>query len=422
MSASPRIEVADLRFDPILHAFLREELLPGAGVEPDRFFAGLSEAIHALGPRNRALLRRRDALQARIDAWHRDRAGQPHDAPAYRAFLESIGYLADAGEAFAISTANVDDEVARIPAPQLVVPVSNARYAINAATARWGSLYDALYGTDALGDRPPSGPYDAARGARVIAWARAFLDDVVPLAGASWSDAEGFAVADGGLRVAVRDRKGPVGLAEPEGFVGHVGRPDAPTSIVLLHHALHVEIRIDPESAVGRGDPARVSDVLLESATTTIMDCEDSVAAVDAEDKVACYRNWLGLVTGRLTTEVAKGDGTFVRSMASDREIVGRDGSPVTLRGRALLLVRNVGHLMTTPAVLDRDGNEVPEGLLDAFVTVLAGKRDLDGDRVNSPAGSIYVVKPKMHGPEEVAFADETFARVEEVLGLPRDT
>ena len=422
MPAPDRVEVADLHFDLILHAFLVEELLPGSGVEADRFFAGLSSLIHELGPRNRELLRRRDELQARIDAWHRDREGKPHDASAYRAFLESIGYLADEGDAFSVTMENVDDEVARIPAPQLVVPVSNARYAINAANARWGSLYDALYGTDALGDPPPSGPYDEARGARVIAWARTFLDEVVPLAGASWSDAIGFAVGPAGLEVAVRGAEGSVALEAPDLFVGHTGDAETPSSLMLRHNALHLEIRIDAEDDVGRGDPANVSDVLLESAVTAIIDCEDSVAAVDAEDKVACYRNWLGLVTGRLTTEVAKGGERFVRAMASDRTYVGRDGETQTLRGRSLLLVRNVGHLMTTPAVLDRDGQEVPEGLLDAFVTVLAAKRDLDGERMNSPAGSIYVVKPKMHGPDEVAFADEVFTRVEGVLGLPHDT
>ncbi len=422
LSDSTRIQIAGLAVAPALHAFVVDELLPESGVDRDRFFEGLSALIHELGPRNHALLRRRETLQAQIDEWHRERADQPHDPAAYRAFLESIGYLVDDGAPFSITTERVDPEIASIPGPQLVVPVSNARYAINAANARWGSLYDALYGTDAIGDLPPAGPYDATRGKRVIAWARAFLDDACPLADASWSDATGFAIGKNGLEVALGERTRPVGLVRPEELVGHIGDVGAPTSIVLRHHALHIEITIDADHPVGRDDPASVSDVLLESAITTIVDCEDSVAAVDAEDKVVCYRNWLGLITGQLETGVEKGGRTFTRSLAPDKMILGRDGKSLRLRGRSLLWIRNVGHLMTTPAVLDRNGHEAPEGLLDALVTVLAAKRDLDGARSNSPEGSIYVVKPKMHGPEEVAFADETFTRVEEILGLPAYT
>ena len=422
MSDANRIQTHDLAVAPELHAFVVDELLPDSGLAPDDFFAGLSALVHELGPRNRELLRRRDEIQSQIDDWHREQAAGPQDANAYRAFLESIGYLADEGAPFSIGTRHVDPEIATIPGPQLVVPVSNARYAINAANARWGSLYDALYGTDALGGLPPRGPYDAARGERVIAWGRAFLDDAVPLADASWSEATGFTVSANGLEVACGAGGGSATLARPEEFVGHTGPADAPTSVVLRHNALHIEITIDPEHAVGRDDTAHVSDILLESASTTIMDCEDSVAAVDAEDKVGCYRNWLGLITGRLETKVEKGGRSFTRGLSPDKEILGRDGAPMRLRGRSLLWVRNVGHLMTTPAVLDREGREAPEGLLDALVTVLAAKRDLDGARSNSPAGSIYVVKPKMHGPEEVAFANETFSRVEEILGLPADT
>ncbi len=422
MEHESRIRIADLSLSGELHAFLVDELLPDSGVAPDRFFAGLSALVHELGPRNRELLRRRAELQARIDAWHRERRGRPHDGEAYRAFLESIGYLVDEGEPFSITTEDVDDEVARIAAPQLVVPVSNPRYAINAANARWGSLYDALYGTDALGDSPPAGPYDKARGERVIAWARAFLDDVVPLEGAWWRDVTAFSVRQGGLDVAVREGRSPARLEAPDEVVGHIGVADSPSSVFLRHNGLHVEIRIDGSHPVGRDDTAHVSDVLLESAATTIMDCEDSVAAVDAEDKVACYRSWLGLVTGELTTEVSKSGETFVRAMAPDKVIIGADGQKRSLRGRSLLLVRNVGHLMTTPAVLDRDGREAPEGILDALVTVLAAKRDLEGSRSNSPAGSIYVVKPKMHGPSEVAFTNELFTEVEAILGLAPNT
>ncbi len=422
MPTAARIAESDLQIDHELHAFLVEELIPGSGVTREDFFRGLSDLVHSLGPRNRQLLARRVEMQSKIDDWHREHARKPRDAAAYREFLEAIGYLVEEGEPFSITTGNVDEEVARIPAPQLVVPVSNARYAINAANARWGSLYDALYGTDALGDLPPEGPYDKARGERVIAWARGFLDDVVPLEGASWSELAGLAVGSTGLEVAVRSAAARTRLTTPSRFVAHIGAQDSPSSVFLRHHGLHIEIQIDPEHPVGRDDMAHVSDVVLESAATTIVDLEDSVAAVDAADKVACYRNWLGLVTGTIATEVSKGGSTFVRNLSSDKRVVGRDGEEKVLRSRSLLLVRNVGHLMTTPAVLDRDGREAPEGFLDALVTVLAAKRDLDGERTNSPAGSIYVVKPKMHGPSEVAFADEILTDVEEILGLARNT
>ena len=326
------------------------------------------------------------------------------------------------GPAFRIETANVDPEMAGIPGPQLVVPVMNARYALNAANARWGSLYDALYGTDALGDLPAGGGYDPVRGGRVIGWVRGFLDEAVPLAGASWSQATGFAVEKGALWVAVPS--GRVALAQPAKFAGFTGDAAAPGYIVLVNHGLHIRLEIDASSVIGGADPAQVSDVWIEAAVSAIMDCEDSVAAVDAEDKVLAYGNWLGLMRGDLTETITKGGRTSVRALAQDQGVTGPGGDPVVLKTRALMLVRNVGHLMTTPAILDRDGLEAGEGLMDALVTVLCALHDLnktEGLR-NSVCGSVYVVKPKMHGPEEVAFADAVFSHVETVLGLPQYT
>jgi malate synthase len=415
-----RIDVHGLKVARALHEMIEREALPGTGIAPDTFWKGLSGLVHELGPKNRALLARRDDLQARIDAWHRERAGRPHDAAAYAAFLREIGYLLPQGPAFCVDTQGVDPEIAGIPGPQLVVPVMNARYALNAANARWGSLYDALYGTDAMGDAPAAGGYDPERGARVIAWARRFLDEVAPLAGgASHADVTAYSVVGGALRAATPS--GAVGLASPEAFAGHAGSAAEPTALLLRHHRLHLEIRIDPSHAIGRTDRAHVADVLLEAAITTIMDCEDSVAAVDADDKALAYRNWLGLMKGDLVETVAKGGGAIERRLAADRTYVGADGRPLVLKGRSLMLVRNVGHLMTNPAVLDRDGREAFEGLLDAMCTVTIALHDLkrtSGPR-NSVAGSVYIVKPKMHGPEEVAFADEIFTHVERALGLP---
>ncbi|MGB0499009.1 MAG: malate synthase G [Rubricella sp.] len=415
-----RIVRDGLQIDAELFDFIEAKALPGTSVSPDAFWSGLSALVHDLGPKNRALLEKRAEIQARIDEWHKARRGQPHDANAYRAFLEEIGYIVPEGPDFAVETANVDPEIATIPGPQLVVPVMNARYALNAANARWGSLYDALYGTDAMGDLPKAGGYDPDRGARVIAWAKSFLDEAAPLVGAKWADVTALSVRDGGLFVTGPD--GETGLADPAQFAGHNGDAGAPEEVFLRNNGLHIDIVVDGSTPVGSADPAGISDVILEAAISTIMDCEDSVAAVDAEDKVLAYSNWLGLMKGDLREEVTKGGKTFTRALNDDVRFTGAGGQPVTLKGRSLMLVRNVGHLMTNPAILDRDGNEVGEGLMDAFCTVLCAMHDLQRESGNSVHGSVYVVKPKMHGPEEVAFTDEIFTRVEQALGLPRYT
>ena len=419
---SDRIEKFGLQVARPLHDFIEREALPAAGVAADAFWQGLSDLVHGFGPKNRALLARRDELQARIDEWHRAHRAQPIDTGAYRSFLQEIGYLVPEGADFSIDTSNVDPEIASMPGPQLVVPVMNARYALNAANARWGSLYDALYGTDAMGDLPPPGPFDDTRGARVIAWAKRFLDSVAPLAAGTHADATGYRVVQGQLQVATA--QGLTTLRDPALFVGFAGDLAAPSAVLLRHHGLHVEIHIDRTNRIGRTDAAGVADVLLEAAITAIMDCEDSVAAVDAEDKAHAYRNWLGLMRGDLVEKVAKGGKSFDRTMNADRSYTAPNGQPFAVKGRSLMLVRNVGHLMTNPAVLDRDGNEAFEGLLDAMCTALAAMVDLrkTAGMRNSVHGSIYVVKPKMHGPEEVAFADAVFTHVERVLGLPQYT
>ena len=395
--------------------FIEGSALPGTGIDAGTFWAGLSDLVHDLGPKNRALLQTREEMQAKIDAWHKDRAGQNHDADAYNAFLREIGYLAPEGPAFEIDTQGVDPEIAQVPGPQLVVPITNARFALNAANARWGSLYDAYYGTDALGDLPKGKGYDAERGARVVVQAKAFLDEAAPLASGSHTDVTGYAVADGALTPALKD------AAQ---FIGYRGDAAAPDAILLRNNGLHIEIQIDAAHNIGKTDRAGVADVLLESAMSTIMDCEDSVAAVDAEDKVVAYGNWLGLMKGDLSETFEKGGQQVTREMNGDRDYTAPDGSTLTLKGRSLMLVRNVGHLMTNPAILDRDGLEIGEGLMDAMVTTLLAIHDLKkkGGMRNSVAGSVYVVKPKMHGPEEVAFADEIFTRVETALGLPANT
>ena len=416
-----RVQVGGLRVAAGLHRYIVEEALPGTGVDPDTFWEGADALFHDLAPRNRELLARREDLQRRIDDWHREHPGVP-DADAYPAFLREIGYLLDEPEDVAVTTTDVDDEVARIAGPQLVVPLLNARFAANAVNARWGSLYDALYGTDVVpreGDLAPGDRYNKVRGDEVIARGRAFLDAHFPLAGGSHADATSYAVDGDGLAVTVKDDV--VRLADPAQLVGHRGPGEAPQAVVLVHHGLHVEIQVDRDDPIGAGDAAGVKDLLLEAAVSTIMDLEDSVAAVDADDKVVGYRNWQQLMEGTLAAEVSKGGKTFTRAMNPDRTCTAPSGEEVTLRGRSLLFVRQVGHLMTTDAVLDRDGNEVPEGILDALVTALGSLRDLRGQsqRPNSLAGSMYVVKPKLHGPDEVAFAVELFSRVEEIVGMP---
>ncbi|NNE73775.1 MAG: malate synthase G [Acidimicrobiales bacterium] len=420
MTSTTYVAAADLQVGEPLYRLVVDQALPGTGIEADAFWASLSALIHDLAPRNRELLEVRAAMQAAIDRWHQDNG--VGDAAEYRAFLEELGYLLPEGPDFAVDTEGVDPEVATVPGPQLVVPVMNARYALNAANARWGSLYDALYGTDAMGDLPAGGPFDPARGDRVIAWAKNFLDEVAPLASGSHADVTGYSVVDGALVAALAE--GSTGLADPGLFSGYTGDAAAPDDVLLTHHSLGINIIIDRDHNIGSTDSAGVADVLLEAAITAIMDCEDSVAAVDAEDKALAYGNWLGLMKGDLTETVTKGDSTFTRALHADRSYTAPDGGTIDKPGRALMWVRNVGHLMTTPAVLDRDGNEVPEGLLDAMMTTLCGMHDVAknaGER-NSRHGSIYVVKPKMHGPDEAAFCNETFDRVEDALGLPRNT
>src|SRR3954447_25993952 len=419
-----RVRIGGLSVAASLHRFVEDEALPGSGIESGAFWDGLGAIVHDLAPRNGELLARRDELQSRIDDWHREHPGTP-DAATYTDFLREIGYLLEEPDEVSVTTSDVDDEVARIAGPQLVVPLLNARFATNAVNARWGSLYDALYGTDVVphdGDLAPGDDYNKTRGDEVIARGRAFLDEHFPLTDASHADATSYAVDADGLAVTVKDEV--VRLADAGQLVGFRGAADAPEAVVLVHHGLHVEIQVDRDSPIGADDAAGVKDLLLESAVSTIMDLEDSVAAVDATDKVLGYRNWLRLMDGTLAEEVTKGGTTFTRSLNPDRVYTTAAGDKVTLPGRSLLFIRQVGHLMTSDAVRDRDGHEVPEGILDAIMTGLGSLRDLRGgsQRANSRTGSMYVVKPKMHGPDEVALAVELFGRVEELLGLPRLT
>ncbi|MFB8830865.1 malate synthase G [Azotobacter sp. CWF10] len=421
-----RVQVGGLQVAKVLYDFINAEAIPGTGVDVAAFWAGAANVIHDLAPKNRALLAKRDELQAKIDTWHQARTGQGHDAAAYKAFLQEIGYLLPEPEDFAATTENVDDEIARMAGPQLVVPIMNARFALNAANARWGSLYDALYGTDAIpeSDGAEKGQgYNKVRGDKVIAFARAFLDEAAALEGASHTDATGYRI-DGGKLVVSLKNGSTTGLQNPAQLVGFQGEAAAPKAVLLKHNGIHFEIQIDPQSPIGKTDAAGVKDVLMEAALTTIMDCEDSVAAVDADDKVIAYKNWLGLMKGDLAELVAKGGSTFTRTMNADREYTAVGGGALTLHGRSLLFVRNVGHLMTNDAILDKDGNEVPEGIQDALFTSLIAIHNLKGNtsRKNSRTGSVYIVKPKMHGPEEVAFTNELFGRVEDVLGLARNT
>ena len=423
----PRTPLHRLQVDADLARFIDTEVLPGTGVAPDAFWAGFSKIAHELAPMNRALLAERDRLQSELDAWHEAHPGPIADMPAYRDFLTRIGYLVEPPAQVQATTANVDAELAVQAGPQLVVPILNARYALNAANARWGSLYDALYGTDAIPEtggatqrNADGGAYNPVRGAQVIAYARQVLDQAAPLASGSHADSTGYRV-EGGQLVVTLASGATTGLQDPAAFAGYQGSPDAPSSVLLVHHGLHLDVRIDRSTAIGKTDPAGVADVVLEAALSTILDLEDSVAAVDAEDKLLAYRNWLGIQLGTLTEEVAKGGKTFTRRLNADRVYTAPNGGTLTLHGRSLMFVRNVGHLMTNPAILLEDGSEIPEGIMDAVVTTTIAMHDLKR-RGNSRTGSVYIVKPKMHGPAEVGFASELFSRVEQLLGLPDST
>ncbi|UVJ42047.1 malate synthase G [Pseudomonas sp. LS1212] len=418
-----RVHCQSLQVSSQFKHFVDDEVLPGTGISSEDFWSGFDDLVTDMSPKNRALLAERDRLQNELDAWHRAHPGQITDMAAYQAFLESIGYLQPQPGQVQIGTRNVDEEIANQAGPQLVVPVTNARFALNAANARWGSLYDALYGTDAIGDENDAGKgkgYNPRRGEKVIAFARNFLDQAAPLTRGSHSDSTAYRIELGQLHVTLED--GSISaLAQPEKFIGYQGTASAPNAVLLKNNGLHFEIQIDHSHLIGQTDSAGVKDVLLESALSTILDCEDSVAAVDAEDKILVYRNLLGLMKGDLSETISKGGQTFVRSMNPDRQYIAAGGEQLTLPGRSLLFVRNVGHLMCTPVILDRGGNEIFEGILDAAITSLIALHDLQR-RENSRAGSFYIVKPKMHGPAEVEFADQLFGRVEDLLGLPRYT
>ncbi len=421
-----RIQVSRLQVSQAIHDLVKHEIIPGTGIDLEAFWQSFSAIIDEFAPKNRQLLKKRDQLQAQIDAWHQQHNGRVHNPREYKAFLTEIDYLVPEGEDFSITTENVDPEIAQQAGPQLVVPVMNARFALNAANARWGSLYDGLYGTDVLpetGGAEKTAEYNPVRGALVIAYARKLLDDTTPLAGRSHKEATQYRVIDGQLQV-VLDDGAQVGLSDPGRFVGYRGEAESPDAILLKNNKIHMEVQIDRNSQIGSSDAAGVKDILMEAALTTIMDCEDSVAAVDAEDKALVYRNWLGLMKGDLEETLNKAGKTIVRRMNSDREYTTPAGDTLVLPGRSLLFVRNVGHLMTNPAILDAECNEIPEGIMDAMITSLIAIHDLKGNSAvrNSKTGSVYIVKPKMHGPEEVAFTNSLFNAVEDALALPRNT
>ncbi|BAU56883.1 malate synthase G [Halorhodospira halochloris] len=426
---SDRVEAGGLQVARQLYDLVEQEIAPGTGVEPQHVWQELSRIVADLGPRNRELIERRETLQKQIDEWHRQNRGRAHNPNDYKAFLEQIGYLQPEGDDFQVTTANVDPEIAEVAGPQLVVPVDNARFSLNAANARWGSLYDALYGTDMIpneGELALGSGYNRQRGLKVMAIAGEVLDDIAPLKQGSHTQVAAYKLvgsAPVALQMELTDG-GQTELADPQAFVGYTGQAQEPTSILLRHNGLHAEIQIDRQHTIGKDHPAGVKDVVMESAVTAIQDCEDSVAAVDAEDKVRVYGNWLGLMKGTLETPVEKGGETFMRRLKGDRTFTTPQGGELTLPGRSLMLVRNVGHLMTTPAVLDSAGNEIPEGMLDGMMTVLCAIHDLKGNGsvTNSKTGSVYIVKPKMHGPEEVAFSVQLFERIEDAYGLPRAT
>ena len=425
--STPRIACHNLQVATVLHQFIETQVLPGTGVASADFWKGFDAIVADLAPKNIALLAERDRLQTELDGWHKANPGSITHMPAYRAFLETIGYLVPSPANVVATTANVDAELALQAGPQLVVPVLNARYALNAANARWGSLYDALYGTDVIAetDGAEKGKgYNPIRGAKVIAFARQVLDQAAPLANGSHKNATKYSVDNGAL--VITTDTGTTGLADATQFIGYQGEASAPSSVLLKHHGLHLDIQIDRSTAIGKTDPAGVSDLVLEAALSTILDLEDSVTVVDADDKVLAYSNWLGILQATLTEEVSKGGKTFTRGLNPDRAYTGADGQPVKLHGRSLMFLRNVGHLMTNPAILYADGQEIPEGILDAVVTVTIAMHDLKRrgveSIVNSRTGSVYIVKPKMHGPKEVAFASELFGRVEALLGLPANT
>ena len=421
-----RIVMSGLQVDAALASLVNDEILPGTGVSSEHFWQSFSNIIADLAPENARLLAHREALQAQIDDWHKEHRESGYSLEAYREFLLEIGYLQAQPESFVINTSNIDEEIATQAGPQLVVPVKNARFALNAANARWGSLYDALYGTNAIPETDGcerSGPYNPARGDRVIAFAKSLLDEVAPLKEGSHSEVAAYGITNGALQATLINNSN-TGLIDCAQFVGYQGAPEAPNAVLLKNNGLHIEIQIDRTHSIGQVDSAGVKDLLMEAAVSTIMDCEDSVAAVDAEDKIEVYRNWLGLMKGTLAETFSKGGREVTRKMTPDREYMNADGKPFLLHGRSLLFVRNVGHLMTNDAVLDASGNEIPEGILDGMVTSLAAMHDLQGkgDLANSRTGSVYIVKPKMHGPEEVAFACTLFVRIEEALGLAKNT